>query len=419
MLHINPHRHSNLINSQDSIKRKMFRRFTVLAAGMIVILASLGIFSGSQAAGNASAIQEAKSNGPKQESRVLPDLNSPDAKNQMSEFYAQDLYLMGHVGADNPATISLMSTQAIQTMFKLLEQGVPEEHRNAAIHGLVQAPPAVVPPLLEALGDSDSSVRQGAAEILGARRAPEAENSLFFATFDSDPGVRAASAKALGDFGAMYALPRLQWLQVTETDSDVQLAARLAEKRVYAIVAATLGIQPGDLRVIAIAPSNGRVYAAAKGELYSPDGLDWRRVGILPGVPTALAATGKDGQILYLGTASSGIFRSVDGGRTWQAANWKLPAANSFAVTALTVSPENDRQVYIALADQAGTTPLMPFGLFASSDAGGSWVPLTPWNVDDITSRLVIDSSEPPRLLGLTDGAFWRYSLANGIGHEP
>jgi len=59
MLHINPHRHSNLINSQDSIKRKMFRRFTVLAAGMIVILASLGIFSGSQAAGNASAIQEA------------------------------------------------------------------------------------------------------------------------------------------------------------------------------------------------------------------------------------------------------------------------------------------------------------------------------------------------------------------------
>ncbi|MDE3088199.1 MAG: HEAT repeat domain-containing protein [Chloroflexota bacterium] len=386
---------------------------------MILILTSLWVFSTSQASRNGRTTQDVNSIAPKSENRALPDLNSPDANNQWMEYYARDLYYSEHLGAANGASAPFGSPEAMQTMLRALQQGQPAERRASAMNAFIQAPPSVVPSLLDALTDSDPGVRRGAAEILGARRAPEAEDSLFFATYDADPGVRAASARALGDLGAMYALPRLEWLEVTETDSDVRLAARLAEKRVYAIVAAILGIQPGDLRVVAVAPSNERVYAATKAELYSPNGLDWGRVGTLPDIPTALTATGNDGRVLYLGTASSGVFRSFDGGVTWQAINRNLPAANPFAVTAVTVNPENDRQIYIALAANSGTIPLMPFGLFQSADAGENWSPLIQWNVDEITTRLVIDPSEPARLLGLTNAGTWQYPLAKALGHEP
>ena len=420
MLNSHRHVHSRWIPPRAPVtKQKTLHRFTVLATGMILILTSLWVFSASQASGNGRTTQDINSIAPKSESRALPDLNSPDAKNQFVEFYARDLYNSEHVGTENGASASFGSPEALQTMLLALQQGQPAERRASAMNAFIQAPPSVVPTLLDALTDSDPGVRRGAAEILGARLAPEAEDSLFFATYDADSGVRAAAIKALGELGAIYTLPRLEWLQVTETDEDVQLAARLAQNQIYACVAAALGVRPGDLRAVTVAPSNQRVYAATKDDLYSPNGSDWGRAGTLPDIPTALTATGKDGRVLYLGTASSGVFRSTDGGVTWQAINRNLPTANPFAVTAVTVDSENERQVYIALAAKSGTTPLMPFGLFQSADAGESWSPVAEWKVDEITTRLVIDPSEPARLLGLTDAGTWEYQLAQAFGHEP
>jgi len=392
-------------------------RFNVLAAAVILILTSVVLFSSSQTFGDRNLSQDANSAIPKQASRALPDLNSADAKNQMVEYYARDLYNSGHVGIAGDALAPSDAVGSTQALLQSLQQDQPAEWRASAMRALVAAPSTAVPALLDALTDSDPGIRRGAAEVLGARHAPEAEDSLFFATFDADPGVRVAAIKALGELSAVYALPRMEWLQVTETDPDAQLAARLAQKQAYAHIAAALGVSPGDLRAVAIAAANQRVYAATKGELYSPTGSDWGRVGSLPDTPTALTAAGNDGNVLYLGTASSGVFRSLDGGLDWQAINRSLPAATPFSVTDLTVSPENDRQVYIALAANSGATPLTPFGLFQSTDAGKSWTPVAQWNVDDITTRLVIDPNEPVRLLGLTEAGTWQYPLAKS--HVP
>jgi photosystem II stability/assembly factor-like uncharacterized protein len=72
-----------------------------------------------------------------------------------------------------------------------------------------------------------------------------------------------------------------------------------------------------------------------------------------------LAVDPEDPNTLYVGTSDEGIFRSTDGGRTWE----RLPGIEHPRVTAAAVSP-TDGAVY------AGTEPS---ALFVSSDGGASW----------------------------------------------
>ena len=401
MLHIKPNLHLERTRLREPFWKFNDALRLIVYVVVAMLFASLLVLAGWQAIGQATA------------SREPTHLNSSAAKDQLMILYAQDLYLTEHSSRDNPASTRFGSLETTQTLLASLRRDQPEAKRAAAIAALTQAPSAVVPTLLDALADADPGVRQGAAQVLGARRAPEAEDQLFFATFDVDPAVRTASVAALGELGTPFALPRLQWLQVTESDSNVRLAAQLAENDIHARVATTLGVPPGDLRAVAVAPSNGRVYAATPRDLYVHGESSWERVGSVPDIPTTLVASGDKGQLLYLGTALAGVFRSADGGHTWQALNQGLPAANPFAVTALAVNPDHPRRVYLTLATQSGMAPLVPFGLFVSTDGGDNWLPLTQWNVDEITTRLVVDPSAPARLLGLTRSGVWQYPLAN------
>ncbi len=406
MLHIKPNPHLDWTRHREP-SSKPNDALHLIVYGVAVMLLAGGLFLvGWQAVAHSS-------------SREATDLNSSVAKNQLTSLYAQDLYLTGHVGQDSPALVPFGSLESTPALLKSLQRGQPQAKRSAAITTLTQAPGAVVPILLDALSDQDPGVRQGAAQVLGARRAPEAEDQLFFATFDSDPSVRAAAVAALGKLGTPFPLPRLQWLQLAENDSNVQVAAQLAENDIRTSVAARLGIQPGDLRAVAVASSNGRVYAATPRDLYAHGQSNWDYVGSVPDVPTALAALGDQGQLLYLGTASAGVFRSADGGRTWQSVNEGLPAANPFAVTALTIDPDHPRQMYLTLATHSGLTPLMPYGLFVSTNGGDHWAPLTQWNVDDITTRLIVDPNAPARLLGLTRAGVWQYPLTKVDTNTP
>src|ERR671912_616840 len=72
-----------------------------------------------------------------------------------------------------------------------------------------------------------------------------------------------------------------------------------------------------------------------------------------------LALDPKDPDTLYVGTSDEGIFKSEDGGGTWE----KLSGIEHPRITAVAVSP-TDGAVY------AGTEPS---ALFVSRDGGGSW----------------------------------------------
>src|SRR5919202_6625941 len=72
-----------------------------------------------------------------------------------------------------------------------------------------------------------------------------------------------------------------------------------------------------------------------------------------------LAADPKDPDVVYVGTSDEGLFRSSDGGRSWE----RLSGVSHPRVTAVALSPI-DGALY------AGTEPS---SLFVSRDGGGSW----------------------------------------------
>jgi hypothetical protein len=73
----------------------------------------------------------------------------------------------------------------------------------------------------------------------------------------------------------------------------------------------------------------------------------------------SLAVDPKDPDTLYVGTSDDGLFRSTDGGRSWD----RLSGVGHPRVTAVAVSPVNG-------AVYAGTEPS---ALFVSRDGGASW----------------------------------------------
>src|ERR687893_2528620 len=72
-----------------------------------------------------------------------------------------------------------------------------------------------------------------------------------------------------------------------------------------------------------------------------------------------LAVDPEDPDTLYVGTSDEGLFKSADGGTSWE----ELPGIGHPRVTAVAVSPA-DGAVY------AGTEPS---ALFVSRDGGASW----------------------------------------------
>ncbi len=128
----------------------------------------------------------------------------------------------------------------------------------------------------------------------------------------------------------------------------------------------------GTVTGLAVSPDfahNGTFFAATMAGLYrSRDGgKSWQRVGEgLPGpFLTAVAvspAFAGDGVVL-VASLEGGVFRSADGGRTWVPGNFKGRRVN---ISALVISPDFSR-------DGVAFAGTMADGVFRSSDRGATW----------------------------------------------
>ncbi|HYL27846.1 MAG TPA: hypothetical protein VEW74_08420, partial [Candidatus Nitrosotalea sp.] len=101
--------------------------------------------------------------------------------------------------------------------------------------------------------------------------------------------------------------------------------------------------------------------------------LTWRSIGpaVAGGRVAAVAGTAQDDQLYYLGTAGGGVWKSVNGGATWDPVFEKEPVG---AVGAVAIDPTNERVVW------AGTGEANPrnnvsygSGLYKSTDAAKTW----------------------------------------------
>ena len=171
----------------------------------------------------------------------------------------------------------------------------------------------------------------------------------------------------------------------------------LPDVGVYAIAAATL--------------PNGHLFAGTYGQgIYrsTDGGLSWESInqglGSLYIYALALSPQYDSDHTVYAGTAAQGVFKSVDGGDTWQSASDGL---TTLELTALSVHPA-DPQVLLA-----GT---FDRGIFRSANGGESWYPVPIGN--DVVWCLAHSRSRPEVVYAGTNDGVYR-SDNGGLSWNP
>jgi hypothetical protein len=119
---------------------------------------------------------------------------------------------------------------------------------------------------------------------------------------------------------------------------------------------------------------DSRVYALTNAGLFVTDGRTWQPVGLPEQAVISLAVAPDDPRRLYAGTASTGLYRSTDGGQTWERATHGLDLVPGVAlrITALAVDQQNPDQVTAAAAYTVGSQSAI-LGIYTSQDSGYTW----------------------------------------------
>ncbi len=121
-----------------------------------------------------------------------------------------------------------------------------------------------------------------------------------------------------------------------------------------------------------------------------------------------------------VGGASSGIYRSTDGGSTWQRLTYNLPQGDTVGRIGIAISKSNPSVIYAVYADDPGYF----VGVFKSTDGGNTWFDLPTDDISDIFSsygwyfgRIYVDPQDENHIyvLGLyvastsDNGNTWQY----------
>jgi photosystem II stability/assembly factor-like uncharacterized protein len=119
---------------------------------------------------------------------------------------------------------------------------------------------------------------------------------------------------------------------------------------------------------------------------------EWQPLLDLPRSINVFVVDPSNPQIVYAGTgengSGSGVYKSADGGATWQLAAEGLPTAD---VKALAINPANPNQLY-AMVDVRGE-------VYGSSDAGATWKRLAETQLFGGFERALFTSAADQRLV--------------------
>lgn len=136
--------------------------------------------------------------------------------------------------------------------------------------------------------------------------------------------------------------------------------------------------------------------------LYS--GMRWRLVGpFRAGKSTMVSGVPGDPVVYYMGTAGSGVWKTVDGGQVWTCVS---DSVRLTGIGAIAVAPSHPDTVYAGAAGGEA-----PAGLYRSNDAGARWElvaleghPVTSIVIDPHNPRIVMAAAGDTGIVRTQDG---------------
>ncbi len=173
-----------------------------------------------------------------------------------------------------------------------------------------------------------------------------------------------------------------------------------------------LAIDPRNSNMVYLGTANGGVWKTTNGgSSWTPltEDLPSQAIG-------AIAIAPSNPNIVYVGTGEAtpgldnyygmGIYKSTDGGRTWQ--HLGQDVFTGLGIGKIVVHPSNSNIVYVATSRTGVTGPSLPVrGIYRSTDGGRTWKALLGcrdcWGASD----LVMHPNNPQVLYA----AFWAYGI--------
>jgi photosystem II stability/assembly factor-like uncharacterized protein len=127
---------------------------------------------------------------------------------------------------------------------------------------------------------------------------------------------------------------------------------------------------------------------------------------------TDLAIHPTNPDIVYAAHASSGVFKTVDGGATWYPITDDLPV---LTIGAIALDPENQDVVYVGTGEaNANSYSFFGMGMFKSTDAGATWNYIGLEETRYI-ARIVVDPLNTERIWVAATGALFGTNPERGV----
>lgn len=162
---------------------------------------------------------------------------------------------------------------------------------------------------------------------------------------------------------------------------------------------------PADRIAKAIQANGGK----SLGGSWKPVGPNFEyttQFGDFPGVGrvNAIAFDPADPNTVYIGAPAGGLWKTTDYGENWVALTDYLP---SLGVSAILVDPTDPNTVYIGTGDRdADDAP--GIGVYKSTDGGTTWNAMNAGIENATVNEMVMDYTNPQTIVAATDNGIWR-----------
>jgi photosystem II stability/assembly factor-like uncharacterized protein len=146
----------------------------------------------------------------------------------------------------------------------------------------------------------------------------------------------------------------------------------------------------------------------------SLNNLKFRNLGpaVAGGRVTAVAGIPGQPQVYYVGAAAGGVWKTTDGGSSWDAVFAEQPTAS---IGAVALAPSNPNLVWVGTGESNIRNDITNGrGVFFSPDAGKSWTFMGLENAGQI-ARIVIDPTNPDIVFVAAIGHAWTPNPDRGV----